>query len=384
MQRKGAILSATGIVLGFTAIVAAVSTSVAGGSTVSVAPSATQTCSSTSPCRTIHNTGSGPALKGITDGTGTFASPLPAILGQGLKTFAAGVIGNAPNGIGLMGVTDKGVGVLAQAGVHGIAVSAENSGGGFAVSASTIDGTAILATSTSGGTAVYADSDGLDPAVEAFQSGSGPGLQADSDSGGMGAAIFGGGIDSQGNRVPVLLVQSANPSNQTTDMIHVFNNHQPIPTEVMKLSGAGNLTITGKIFTAGSCSSGCAQTGPNARRIVSYVPSESRPSIEDFGKAQLVGGRAYVRIDAAFANVIDSNSDYLVFITPEGDSRGLYITQKSAAGFEVRENGGGRSNLAFDYRVVAKPFGDDSQRLPTIVMTDRPGASPRTPRLPRH
>ena len=145
-----------------------------------------------------------------------------------------------------------------------------------------------------------------------------------------------------------------------------------------------NPTTTRHIFTAGSCSNGCAQAGPNARRVVSYAPSESQPSMEDFGQAQLVGGRAFVRIDTAFANVIDKNTDYLVFITPEGDSRGLYVTQKSAAGFEVRENGGGRSNLSFDYRIVAKPFGDDSRRLPTVEMSDRPAAAPKPPRVPRH
>lgn len=384
MQRKGAIFSAVGIALGFTAVFAASSTGVAGGSTVSVAPLATQTCSSASPCQTIKNTGTGTALKGVTDATGTFASPVPAILGQGLKTFAAGVIGNAPKGIGLMAITDSGFGVVAQAGASGIAIEANVAGGATSISASTQTGTAVLATSNAGGTAVSAQSSGLSPAVEAFQSGTGPGLQADSDSGGMGAAIFGGGVDSQGNRIPVLLVKSVNASGQTTDIIQAFNNHQPDPTEVLRLSGAGNLTITGKIFTAGSCSSGCAQSGPNGRRVVSYAPSESQPSIEDFGKAQMVDGRAYVRIDPAFANVIDKNSDYLVFITPEGDSRGLYITQKSAAGFAVRENGSGRSSLAFDYRIVAKPFGDDSERLPTIVMRDRPAAQPNALRVPRH
>ena len=384
MQRKSTILSVAGIMLGLTAIVGAISTGVAGGSTVSVAPSATQTCASTSPCQTIHNTGAGPALKGVTDGTGTPASPLPAIVGQGLKTFAAGVIGNAPKGIGVMAITDQGFGVLAQAGTLGIAIEAQASGGATAISASTGTGTAISASSNAGGTAVFASSSGLAPAVEAFQSGTGPGLQAESDSGGIGAQIAGGGIDSQGNRIPALLVQSVNTSSHTTDVIQAFNNHQPIPTEVMKMSGSGNLTITGKIFTAGSCSSGCAQPGPDERRVISYAPSESQPSMEDFGQAQLVGGRAFVRIDAAFANVIDKNSGYLVFITPEGDSRGLYITQKSAAGLMVRENGGGRSSLAFDYRIVAKPFGDDSQRLPTVVMSDRPAALPKPPRFPRH
>jgi hypothetical protein len=89
--------------------------------------------------------------------------------------------------------------------------------------------------------------------------------------------------------------------------------------------------------------------------------------MEDFGEAQLVDGQSYVRLDAAFANVIDGHSSYLVFITPEGDSHGLYVTEKSSAGFAVRENEGGHATIAFSYRIVAKPYGDASPRLPMLT-----------------
>jgi len=54
-----------------------------------------------------------------------------------------------------------------------------------------------------------------------------------------------------------------------------------------------------------------------------------------------------------------------VFVTPEGDSRGLY-TQQTSDGFQVRENGGGRSSLTFDYRIIAKPLDMKATRLPTM------------------
>jgi hypothetical protein len=88
------------------------------------------------------------------------------------------------------------------------------------------------------------------------------------------------------------------------------------------------------------------------------------PSIDDFGEAQLVSGHAYVRLSADFANVIDKNVNYLVFITPEGDSRGVYVTDKTQVGFTVKENQGGHSSLAFSYRIVAKPYGVNKPRLP--------------------
>ena len=73
---------------------------------------------------------------------------------------------------------------------------------------------------------------------------------------------------------------------------------------------------------------------------------------EDFGTAKLRGGRALIKLDADFAKVI--TRDYRVFLTPEGDCRGLYVRGKTAASFEVRELMGGESAVAFSYRVVGR------------------------------
>ena len=145
--------------------------------------------------------------------------------------------------------------------------------------------------------------------------------------------------------------------------------------------------ISGKIYTSGSCAIGCAPPRKPGKHVVTYAPQESRPTMEDFGEAQLIDGQAYVRLDPAYANVIDGHATYMVFITPEGDSRGLYVTQRSAAGFAVRENQAGRSTLAFTYRIVAKPYADNSPRLPATISEPRhmslPHAPPR-PTLPAH
>jgi hypothetical protein len=46
--------------------------------------------------------------------------------------------------------------------------------------------------------------------------------------------------------------------------------------------------------------------------------------------------------------------DYRVFVTPEGNCHGLYVHGKSANSFEVRELTGGKSNVAFSYRIVGR------------------------------
>jgi hypothetical protein len=116
---------------------------------------------------------------------------------------------------------------------------------------------------------------------------------------------------------------------------------------------------------------------PTGQKVTNYATMSSTPNVEDFGEAQLTGGQAYVSLKQAFAGEIDARTSYMVFITPEGDTRGVYVTQKTPAGFVVRENQGGRSNAAFSYRIVAKSFG-------SAAATMRPGIAPphRVPQVP--
>jgi hypothetical protein len=73
---------------------------------------------------------------------------------------------------------------------------------------------------------------------------------------------------------------------------------------------------------------------------------------EDFGTARLKRGRAVVKLDADFGKVI-KRGDYKVFLTPEGNCRGLSVRRKSTS-FEVRELMGGKSSVAFSYRIVGR------------------------------
>jgi hypothetical protein len=74
---------------------------------------------------------------------------------------------------------------------------------------------------------------------------------------------------------------------------------------------------------------------------------------EDAGSAQLVGGLAVIPLDPDFFQTVNTEKEYRVFPVPNGDCRGLYVTNKSANSFEVRELGGGISNVRFDYRIMA-------------------------------
>jgi hypothetical protein len=60
-----------------------------------------------------------------------------------------------------------------------------------------------------------------------------------------------------------------------------------------------------------------------------------------------------VELDSEFAPMVRTD-DYHVFLTPEGDTQGLFVSARTPDGFEVRELQGGTSTLTFSYRVVAK------------------------------
>jgi len=57
-----------------------------------------------------------------------------------------------------------------------------------------------------------------------------------------------------------------------------------------------------------------------------------------------------------------------VTLTPEGDCRGLYVARRDRLGFIVRELQRGQSSIAFTYRIVARPLGDHSARLPVSTL----------------
>jgi Flp pilus assembly pilin Flp len=89
-------------------------------------------------------------------------------------------------------------------------------------------------------------------------------------------------------------------------------------------------------------------------------------TIEDSGTGRLERGQGIVRLDPALARTIDFRSGYQVFLTPDGETRGLYVAAKYERGFIVRETEHGRSSIYFDYRVLAHPVGTSDVRLPQL------------------
>jgi hypothetical protein len=103
--------------------------------------------------------------------------------------------------------------------------------------------------------------------------------------------------------------------------------------------------------------------GFGARKLYAMESSEVRS--EDFGTGALVNGLGTVRIDPVFAGMVNLD-EYHVFLTPLGDCSGLYVASKTPTFFEVRELGGGTSNISFDFRIVARRLGFEGTRLEEV------------------
>jgi hypothetical protein len=128
----------------------------------------------------------------------------------------------------------------------------------------------------------------------------------------------------------------------------------------------GNAYVYGQLI---QCDFSC----PSGDGIGSYAAQSSTPTLEDVGAGRLVNGSARVAFDAPLSRAIDRSSTYAVFVSPEGPNRGLYVTDKTAAGFTVAENPGGRDTIPFSYRLVARRSGvAEARRLPTVPHVPKP------------
>ena len=319
----------------------------------------TTACNTTSAgCITGANSGKGPGILGTSKqgygvqalssaGTGLFvknSSQLPAAYVQ------------TSTGTGLLVTSKTGSAINATSSGTADTITARTLGGNFPVAIHGYnladDGTAVRG-DTYGGTGVEGFADPVGFGVAGVDSGNAPsGYPA-----GVIAEEYG-----KLNTAAAIMAYAPNGAN----LMLAPNNH-------FKIDGGGNVTTSGTFNSAIACTRGCDGT----TRVNAYGTTAAVPTIEDDGEARLANGAAFVALDPAFANAIDLRSAYLVMLTPEGDTRGLYVGTRTAAGFAVRETMGGRSNIGFAYRIVAHPLGQARPRLPLV----RVPASTQVPNL---
>jgi hypothetical protein len=334
------------------------------------------------------------------------------LYGQALNTTGAasvGLLGTSTSGVGVWGETlfnstSSSNGTQSVFGIDGSSSGSWNSGvygkstNGFGVTAQSLNNTALYATSATTGNAVYITATGTsnnglfvsDTAPNAFavvggvSGGSGSsGLygydtSSDNNSTGLyaysingegafiGSTSAGASCSSSGCGVPTLQVENDLVTSSATPDIIRASGYTSGGTfqNVFDVRANGSALLRGSL-TQNDSSMVVTHTTAG-REVASYGARSSVPTIEDFGEGYLYRGRGTVALDPTFGSTIDPSTPYLVFITPRGDNRGLYIESQTREGFTVRESQGGSSTLAFDYRIIARPYLENRSRLPDM------------------
>jgi hypothetical protein len=152
-----------------------------------------------------------------------------------------------------------------------------------------------------------------------------------------------------------------NDGQMTLEAVNFASNPE---AHVFLAGGTGECDIDsgGDLFCTGSKSAVVPVDG-GSRKVALYAIEGPENWFEDAGSGQLSTGSARIDLDPTFAQTVNTEMDYKVFPVPNGDCKGLYITNKTQTSFEVRELGGGTSSVAFDYRILAKRKGYENTRL---------------------
>jgi hypothetical protein len=121
----------------------------------------------------------------------------------------------------------------------------------------------------------------------------------------------------------------------------------------------GNFTVMGGMKMA-------AVPFPDGSHRQLYCMESPESWFEDFGVGRLTDGQARIVFDPDFAATINTDG-YHVFITEYDDNNGLFVTNRTNKGFEVRAKTPTR-RAQFGYRVVARRKDVASARLAKVTL----------------
>ncbi|SFD90866.1 Outer membrane protein OmpA [Chitinophaga sp. CF118] len=93
----------------------------------------------------------------------------------------------------------------------------------------------------------------------------------------------------------------------------------------------------------------------NGNRRLLYCTEAPEVLFQDFGEGQLKNGITHIDLERLLTRSIrvDEKHPLKVFIQLEGECNGVFVTNKSAKGFDVKELQGGKSDVSFTWQIVA-------------------------------
>lgn len=123
--------------------------------------------------------------------------------------------------------------------------------------------------------------------------------------------------------------------------------------------------------------------GVNGQELIMSAPETPEFLFQDYGEGNLVNGEAEIRLDPNFAvNInVSPNHPLRVFVQlEEGDCSGVFVTDKTAEGFRVKEIQNGSCNGSFSWEVVATRA--NTERVDENGKVHKSDYSKRFPPLP--
>ena len=93
----------------------------------------------------------------------------------------------------------------------------------------------------------------------------------------------------------------------------------------------------------------------NGKLVALTCPEAPEDLFQDYGSGTLVNGTVHITIDPILSKNIIVNEQHplRVFIQPEGNCNGVYVTNKTQNGFDVVEMNNGQSNVSFSWALSA-------------------------------
>jgi hypothetical protein len=110
--------------------------------------------------------------------------------------------------------------------------------------------------------------------------------------------------------------------------------------------------------------------GAEDKKIVTYVPTSMTVDVYMKGTGQLINGRAFIKFDEKYLNIISQTEPIIVTVSALGKSNGIYIESIKAEGFDIVENNDGKSNVTFTWIAVATRKGYENPSNPEEILTE--------------
>jgi len=310
------------------------------------------------------------------DDSVSVAPPTPALKISNPAGAGIGIMG-AAHGIGVLGQTEINFGVVGEAtgsgkGVRGYSASGVGVEGWSTGSSAGVNGVNGNMTDT-GGPGVYGNSYntgvyGLAPKIGVFgkTGGTAPHAGVKGQNTGTGYGVYGisfngvAGYFAITNRASTKTALMAVTSGNGWAGQFVAKGAQGRGVYISTPIGNQGLEVVGGLKNA------VVATSQGARSL--SAEESTGVYFTDYGFGKLKDGQAVIKIDPVFAETVNLNQDYFVFLQPYAKAE-LYVSQTGPKAFEVRLNTGD-PEARFAYRLVGKRRGFEQARLQPAPWAD--------------